>query len=485
MMRKIFFTFVLLLFTTSLTNFTYGQSPKLIFGSENELLSAKDKGFSAIACINDNYILTYQKDGIPTLLEIDGNCNRIKENKLEEFEGYEVAIALLNDQYIDVLLKKTDPLLNNKKRNGGLIHCRFESSTFQLIQKNTVYETPIDNWYGYDINAHISANREYVGVISSLGTTGLRVKTTVALFNRKMEKQWEKEFDRKVLYGDIDFDHLYIYNFHDYLVTDDGKVIFARLTSYNAAQIQFVSDAAPKFPIGPFLGIHVFSKEDSRDYDFGRLWNDTKGASNLSMSLTDNQRILITGTYAPDVKGMDSPMWSSGFFSTIFNPESNKIENTNRYMTQTLFKNGEIGSASSFILNNEYLLSYSYNKINSSEIPAGKYMFILDKEGTFTSNRDFKNPHIQSYLRQFQYNNEVSFLITTDDKQLQLLTIDPRMESSYLDKTTTLIDFSSKNNGSSISKLPQYLLGSLKISEHKWALFFKTEKKQCIAILEL
>lgn len=112
-------------------------------------------------------------------------------------------------------------------------------------------------------------------------------------------------------------------------------------------------------------------------------------------------------------------------------------------------------------------------------------MFILDKEGTFTSNRDFKNPHIQSYLRQFQYNNEVSFLITTDDKQLQLLTIDPRMESSYLDKTTTLIDFSSKNNGSSISKLPQYLLGSLKISEHKWALFFKTEKKQCVAILEL
>lgn len=484
-MRKIFFTLALLLCSSSLTNFLYGQSPKLIFGSENELLSAKDNDFNPIACINGSYIVTYQKDGrIPTLLEIDGNCNRIKENKLEEFEGYDVAIALLNDQYIDVLLKKTDPLLNNKKRNGGLIHCCFESSTFQLIQKNTIYDTFIDNWYGYDINAHISANREYVGVISSLGTTGLRVKTTVALFNRKMEKQWEKEFDRKTLYGDIDFEHLYIYNYHNYLVTDDGKVIFARLTSYNAAQIQFVSEAAPKFPIGPFLGIHVFSKEDSRDYDFGRLWNDTKGASNLSMSLTDDQLILITGTFAPDVKEMNSPIWSSGFFSTIFNPQSNKIENTNRYMTQTLFKNGEIGSASSFIINNEYLLSYSYNKINSSEISSGKYLFVLDKEGTFTSNRDFHNPTIQSYLLQFQYNNEVSFLITTNNKQLQLLTIDPRKES-YSDKIITLIDFSSKSNGNGISKLPQYLLGSLKISEHKWALFFKTEKKQCIAILEL
>ena len=96
MMRKIFFTFVLLLCSTSLTNFTYGQAPKLIFGSENELLSAKDNGFSAIACINDSYILTYQKDGkIPTLLEIDGNCNRIKENKLEEFDQETINFSLM------------------------------------------------------------------------------------------------------------------------------------------------------------------------------------------------------------------------------------------------------------------------------------------------------------------------------------------------------------------------------------------------------
>lgn len=488
-MKKIFFTILISICLSSYINFSYGQSPKLIFGSENELLSNKDNNFNPISQVNNNYIATYLKGGkIPTLLEIDGNCNRIKEKEFIEFEGYLVQLALINDQHIDILLKKTDPLLNNAKRNGVLIHCRFELSTFQLIQKDTIYDTFIDNWYGYDIKTHISSNNEYVAVISTLGTVGLKVNTTVALFNRKMEKLWEKEFDRNILFGNIDFEHLYIYNYHDYLVTDDGKVILARVTSYNASQLKFVSDAAPLNPIGPFFGIHVFSKENSKDYDFGRMWNDTKGASNLSLCETDDQRILITGTVAPDVKGMDSPMWSSGFFSTIFNPKTNKIENTDRYFSETLFKTGEIGSARCFNLNQEYFLSYSCILLKNNIINEGQYLFVLDKEGKITSNCEFYRYSIKSFLQEFKCNNKISFLITSNNKQLQLLSISPRNIklglSSLFDEITTLLDFSSKKNVNSISKFPDYL-SSLEISDNKKALFFKTGKNYCIAILEL
>ncbi len=154
---------------------------------------------------------------------------------------------------------------------------------------------------------------------------------------------------------------------------------------------------------------------------------------------------------------MDSPMWSSGFFSTIFNPETNKIENTNRYFSKTLFKTGEIGTARCFNLNQEYLLSYSFNLLINNIMQEGKYLFVLDNEGTITSNCEFYRYPIKSFLQEFKCNNKISFLFTSTKKQLQLLSIYPQNIKSQNDEITTLLDFSSKKNVNSISEFPDYL----------------------------